>query len=84
MHIFRVSMVNTPARVGTAAYSCKTCAVQAGMRLSIAVKHPGDLLLSVTESFSEYYVSELRKWKNLWFRVLSLEYLSVAVFPLGR
>ena len=35
------------------------------MRLSIAVEHPGDLLLTVTESFSEYYVSGLRKIKKL-------------------
>ena len=78
-------MVNTPARVGTAAYSCKTQAVRAGMRLSIykAVEHPGDLLLTVTEGFSEYYVSGLRKMEKLWFHVLSLEYLSIAVFPLG-
>ena len=39
-----------PTRVGTAAY-CKTRAVRAGMRLSIAVEYPGDLLLTVTESF---------------------------------
>ena len=58
-------MVNTSARVGTAAYSCKTRAVRAGMRLSIAVEHPGDLLLTVTESFSEYYVSGLRKMEKL-------------------
>ena len=76
-------MVNTPASVGTAAYSCKSRAVRAGMRLSIAVEHPGNLLLTVMESFAEYYVSWLRKWKNLWFHVLSLEYLSIAVFPLG-
>ena len=44
-------MVNTPARVGTAAFSCKTRAVRVGMRLSIAVEHPGDLLLTVMESF---------------------------------
>ena len=44
-------MVNTSACVGTAAYVCKTRAVRAGMRLSIAVEHPGDLLLTVTESF---------------------------------
>ena len=44
-------MVNTPVRVGMAAYSCKTRAVRAGMRLSIAVEHAGDLLLTVTESF---------------------------------
>ena len=54
------------------------------MRLSIALEHPGDLLLTVTESFSEYYVSGLRKLKNVWFHVLFLEYLSVAVFPLRR
>ena len=30
-------MVNTSARVGTAAYSWKTQAVRAGMRLSIAI-----------------------------------------------
>ena len=41
-------MVNTPARVGTAAYSCKTRAVRAGIRLCIAVEHPGDLLLTIT------------------------------------
>ena len=58
-------MVNTSTPVGTAAYSCKTPAVRAGMRLSIAVKHPGDLLLTVTESFSEYYVSGLRKMEKL-------------------
>ena len=56
-------MVNTPARVGKAVYSCKTRAVRVGMRLSIAVEHPGDLLLNVTESFPEYYVSALRKEK---------------------
>ena len=58
-------MVNTPVRVGTATYSCKTRAVRAGMRHSIAVEHPGDLLLTVTESFSEYYVSVLRKIEKL-------------------
>ena len=52
-------------RVGTAAYSCKTWGVRAGMRLSIAVEHPGDLLLTVTESFPEYYVSGLRKMEKL-------------------
>ena len=57
-------MVNTSARVGMAAYSCKTRAVRVGMRLSIAVEHPGDLLLTVTESFSEYYVSGLRKMER--------------------
>ena len=31
------------------------------MRLSMAVQHPGDLLLTVTESFPEYYVSGQRK-----------------------
>ena len=76
-------MVNTSACVGTAVYICKTRAVRAGMRLSITVEHPGDLLLTVTESFSEYYVSGLRKLEKLWFHVLSLEYFSVAVFPLG-
>ena len=30
-------MVNTSARVDTAAYSCKTQAVRVGMRLSIAI-----------------------------------------------
>ena len=35
------------------------------MRLSIAEEHPGDLLLTVTESFSEYYVSGLRKLETL-------------------
>ena len=54
-------MVNTP--VGMAVYSCKTRAVR--MRLSVAVEHPGDLLLTVTESFSEYYVSGLRKMEKL-------------------
>ena len=44
-------MVNKPARVGTVAYSCKTRAVRAGTRLSIAVEHHGDLLLTVTDSF---------------------------------
>ena len=58
-------MVNKPAHVDTAAYSCKTQAVRAGMRLSIAVEHPGHLLLTVTESFSEYYVSGLRKIEKL-------------------
>ena len=58
-------MVNTSARVGTAVYSCKTRAVRAGMRLSIVVEHPGDLLLTVTESFSEYYTSGLRKMEKL-------------------
>ena len=58
-------MVNTSARVSTATYSCKSRAVRAGMRLSIAVEHPGDLLLTVTESFSEYYVSGLRKMEKL-------------------
>ena len=52
MHIFCVTMVNTSACVGTAAYSCKTRALRVGMRLSIAVEHPGDLLLTVTEFFS--------------------------------
>ena len=58
-------MVNTPARVGTAAYTYKTRAVRAGMRHSIAVEHSGDLLLTVTEGFSEYYASGLRKMENL-------------------
>ena len=49
--------MNTSACIGTAAYSCKTRSVRVGMRLFIAVEHPGDLLLTVTESFSEYYVS---------------------------
>ena len=31
------------------------------MRLSIAVEHPSDLLLTVMESFSEYYASGLNK-----------------------
>ena len=57
-------MVNIPARVGTAAYGCKTRAVRTGMRLSIAIEHPGDLLLTVTDSFSEYYVSALRKMEK--------------------
>ena len=54
-----------PARVGTAVYSCKTRTVRAGIRLSIAVKHPGDLLLTVTDSFSEYNVSGLREMEKL-------------------
>ena len=58
-------MVNTSLRVGMAAYSCKTRAVRAEMRLSIAVEHPGDLLLTVTESFPEYYISALRKMDKL-------------------
>ena len=58
-------MVNTPACVGMAAYSCKTQAARVGMRLSIAVEHIGDLLLTVTESFSEYYISALRKMEKL-------------------
>ena len=74
-------MINTLACVGTPAYSCKTRAVRVGMRLSIAIEHHGHLLLTVTESFPEYYVSGLRKIKNLWFHLLFLEYLSVAVFP---
>ena len=65
MHIFRVTVVNKSTRVGTAAYSCKTRAARAGMRLSIAVEHPGDQLLTITESFSEYYVSGLRKMEKL-------------------
>ena len=58
-------MVNTPPHVGKAAYSCKTWAVRAGMRLSIAVEHPGDLLLTLADSFSKYYVSGLRKMEKL-------------------
>ena len=58
-------MVNASARVDTAVYSCKTLAVSARMRLSIAEKHPGDLLLTVMDSFSEYYVSGLRKLEKL-------------------
>ena len=58
-------MVNTSALVGTAAYRCKTRAVRAEMSLSIAVEHPGDLLLAVTDSFSEYYTSGLRKMEKL-------------------
>ena len=54
-------MVNTSAHAGAAAYSCKTRAVRTGMRFSIAVEHLGDLLLIVTDSFSEYYLSGLRK-----------------------
>ena len=76
-------MANTSARVGTATYSSKTQAVRAGMRLSIVVEHPGDLLLTVTE-FSR--ILRFRAEKNggkLWFHMLSLEYISVAVFPLG-
>ena len=37
--------------VGTATYRCKIQAVRAEMRLSIAVEHPGDLLLTITEFF---------------------------------
>ena len=51
--------------VGTAAYSCKTRAVRAGMRLTIAEEHLGDLVLTVTESFSKYYVSGLIKLEIL-------------------
>ena len=51
--------------VDTAAYSCKTRAVRARMRLSIAVEHPGYLLLTITECFSEYYVSGLREMEIL-------------------
>ena len=58
-------MVNTPARVGTAAFSCKTRAARAGMRHYIAVELLGDLLLTVTESFPEYYASGLRKMEKL-------------------
>ena len=53
------------ACVGRAAYICRTRAVREGMRLSIVVEHPGDLLLTITESFSEYYVSGLRKLETL-------------------
>ena len=35
------------------------------MRLSIAIEHAGDLLLIITKSFSEYYVSGLRKMEKL-------------------
>ena len=35
------------------------------MGLSIAVEHPGDLLLIVKESFYEYYVLALRKLEKL-------------------
>ena len=35
------------------------------MRLSIAVEHPGDLLLTITESFPEYYISGLRKMEKV-------------------
>ena len=58
-------MVNKPTGVGTAVYSCKTQAARAGMRLSIAVEHPGDLLLTVMEFSPEYYVSGLRKMEKL-------------------
>ena len=51
--------------MGKAGYSCKTRAVIAGMRLSIAVEYPGDLRLTITESFSEYHVSGLRKMEKL-------------------
>ena len=63
--IVETPVVNMPAHVDTAAYSCKTRAVRAEMRLSIAVEHPGDLLLTVMESFSEYYVSGLRKMEKI-------------------
>ena len=62
---FHVTMVNTLMRVGTAAYSCKTRAVRTGMRLSIAVEHPSNLLPTVMESFSQYYISGLRKMEKL-------------------
>ena len=55
-------MVNAPARVGTAAYSCKARDVRARMRLSIAVKHPGDPLLTVSESF--FRILRFRGEKN--------------------
>ena len=71
-----------PARVGTTAYSCKTQAVRAGMRLPIAVEHPGDLLLTVTEFFRILHFRAEKKG-YLWFPVLFLEYLFVAVFPSG-
>ena len=51
LHIFLVTAVNTSTRVAMAVYSCKTGAVRARMRLSIAVEHTGDLLLTVTEFF---------------------------------
>ena len=70
IYIFRITVVNTPASVSTAAYSCKTRAVRAVMRLFIAIEHPGDLLLTVTVSFSKYYVSGLRKMENVWFSPL--------------
>ena len=54
-------MVNAPARVGTAAFSCKTRTVRAGMRHSIAVELLGNILLTVTESFSEYYAFRAEK-----------------------
>ena len=53
-HIFRVTVVNTSARVGTAVYSCKTRTVRAEMKLSIAVEHPADLLRPTNGEFSEY------------------------------
>ena len=71
-------MVNTPARVGAAAYSCKTRAVGAAMRLSIAVEHPDDILLTVTLRFSEYYVSGLRKKEKL---VVPCAFAGISVFP---
>ena len=52
-------MINKPA------YSCKTRAARAGMRLSIAVEYPADLLLTITESFSKYYVSGLKNMHKL-------------------
>ena len=72
-------------RVGTAVHRCKTRAMRAGMRLSIyscktswrpTAYHNG-------EFFRILLFSAKKNGKNLWFHVLSLEYLSVAVFPLG-
>ena len=67
-----------------AAYSCKTLAVRVEMRLPIAVEHPGDLLLTITESFSEYYVSWLRKLEKL---VVSCAFSGISLrccLPLGE
>ena len=76
-------MLSTSARVGTGANRCKTRAVRAEMSLSIAVEHPGDLLLTVTEFFRILRFRAEKTGKTLCFRVLFLEYLSVAVFLLG-
>ena len=50
--------------VGMAAYSCKTRAARAGMRLSIAVEYPGDL-------YSAYHNGEF--FRILRFRAEKME-----------